>query len=66
MKNSLSKKILNSPNKNKRKKRRSFLISLFYPLLILPIFKYGFFISNNKEGKLKKNKNLIWYLNDDD
>jgi len=29
-------------------------------------YKYGFFISNNKEGKLKKNKNLIWYLNDDD
>ena len=46
--------------------RRNFLKTLVTSLTIIPFIKLDAFFSYNKRRKLKKNKNFIWYLNDDD
>ncbi len=46
--------------------RRSFLKNFLLTLVLIPFIKANQFIQDKKKLKLKKNNNLIWYLNDDD
>ena len=46
--------------------RRNFLKNFLLTLVFIPLIKANLFIQDNKKLKLKKNNNLIWYLNDDD
>ena len=46
--------------------KRNFLKNIFFSLSILSFVKFNLFFSKHNKLKLKKNKNLIWYLNSDD
>ncbi len=46
--------------------RRNFLKNFLLTLVLIPLIKANLFIQDKKKLKLKKNNNLIWYLNDDD
>jgi len=46
--------------------RRNFLKMIFSSLPVLFIIKFNLFSFHLKKIRLKKNKNLIWYLNNDD
>ena len=46
--------------------RRNFLKTFFISLSIISFVKINSFFSYTKKRKLRKNKNFIWYLNDDD
>jgi len=46
--------------------RRNFLKIFFSSLPILFLIKFDLFSFHSKKKKLKKNKNFVWYLNDDD
>ena len=46
--------------------RRNFLKTLFLLLPILSFVKFNFLLPNSKKIKLKKNRNFIWYLNNED
>ena len=48
------------------KLRRIFVKNIFSSLLVLSCMKYDLFLSYFDKIKLKKNKNFVWYLNDDD
>ena len=46
--------------------RRHFFKKILISLFIFPILKLNIFSINNKNFKLIKRKNLIWYLNNND
>ena len=46
--------------------RRNFLKTFFSSLPILFLMKFDLFSFRFKKIKLKKNRDLIWYLNNDD
>tara|TARA_Y100000590_G_scaffold458546_1_gene613480 strand:- start:2701 stop:2853 length:153 start_codon:yes stop_codon:yes gene_type:complete len=46
--------------------RRNFLRMFVTSLSIIPFIKFDTFFPYYKKRKLKKNKNFIWYLNDND
>jgi len=48
------------------KLRRIFFKNIVSSLLILSCMKYDLFFSYFDKIKLKKNKNFVWYLNNDD
>ena len=46
--------------------RRNFLKTIFLSLSVTTFIRFDLFSRYPKNLKLKKNKNFIWYLNDDD
>ena len=46
--------------------RRKFLKTFFSLIPILFLMKFDLFSFHFKKIKLKKNKNFVWYLNNDD
>ena len=46
--------------------RRNFIKNIISSLSILTFVKFDSFFPHFNKGKLKKNKNFIWYLNSDD
>jgi len=46
--------------------RRNFLKVFFTSLSMISFIKFNSFFSYDKKRKLRKNKNFIWYLNDND
>jgi hypothetical protein len=49
-----------------KKFRRNFIKTFFLSLPVLFLMKFDLLSSRSKKTKLKKNKNLIWYLRHDD
>ena len=49
-----------------KKLRRNFLKMFITSLSIISFVKFDSFFSYYKKRKLRKNKNFIWYLNDND
>ena len=49
-----------------KKFRRNFIKTFFLSLPVLFLMKFDLLSFRSKKTKLRKNKNFVWYLNNDD